>query len=144
MMIQHIPQQQSTTYFSQKGVGAYAVPLASDVTPLGKALGSIVRTSPLFVAMKAMNGTSCSGCHGLGEDGVEVKIEGEQKQIDPTIVALSVLYLVVAGVGSYTIGKALAPTPAKQAKYAFWAVPIGIFSPYLGLGTMAWWSMKGK
>ena len=119
-------------------------------------IGKILLGSPILNAAKAFKGLGDSDTAVPTSPSMTFETVEEESITDQMarnmgggagmglIAGLVLLQLTVAGVFSYQIGKAIAPTQAKQKKYALWAVPVGLFSPYLGLGVMSIYALNQK
>ena len=103
-------------------------------------------TSPLVDAAKAaMKGLGTTEADGFQKNAPlthERLDSGDYRTCTTLSPGMSLFRVVASGIFAYHIGKAVAPSAAKEKKYAMWAVPIGLLSPYLGLGCMAMYAMK--
>ncbi len=100
-------------------------------------------TSPLLQAAKAVKGVGAAdGFQKNMPVTQEVTDNGDYRTCTTLSPGMSLFRLVVCGALSYQVGKAIAPSTAKEKKYALWAIPIGVISPYLGLGLMSLYAMK--
>jgi len=60
------------------------------------------------------------------------------------LVAAVAVGLVLTGVGSYYVGKAVAPSRDKESKYAWWGVAAGLLGGPFGLGIEAIIALEHK
>ncbi len=149
---QEYPPEYSTMVQANAGYGAYAEPLA----PYGgygspDGIGAYAREAkgparyrkakpPLFASPIL---TGIQAVRGLGDDAV---VRGETIQNAPSgfLLAAVALGLVLTGVGSYYVGKAVAPSRAVEGKYAWWGVVAGLVGGPLGLGIEAVVALEHK
>ncbi len=115
---------------SPDGIGAYSrlyqmpTPSASRSGVLGNLLGS-----PLVNGLRAVS--------GLGDDAATTASATTGAAVQAAsglLVAAVAIGLVATGVGSYYVGKAVAPSRDEQTSYAWWGVAAGLLLGPIGLG----------
>lgn len=123
---------------SPDGIGAYSrlyqMPTPS-ATKSG-VLGSILSGSPIVRGMRAVS--------GLGDAATPPGGAAAPVAVSSFLVAAVALGLVATGVGSYYVGKAVAPSRDKESKYAWWGVAAGLGLGPLGLGIEALVALNHK
>jgi hypothetical protein len=115
---------------SPDGIGAYSRLGSMPAQYQGAAtrsgvLGSFFMGSPLVNGIRAVS--------GLGDDAAATTGQAVQAASGLLVAAVAV-GLVLTGVGSYYVGKAIAPSRDKESTYAWWAVLAGLGLGPLGLG----------
>lgn len=119
---------------SPDGIG-FAQPRATRDGSLGLGLFG---GSPLARGLKAI---TTSRRRPLGDDAV---ITSAPQVAGGVLVAAVVLGLAMTGVASYYVGKAVAPSRDKEAKYAWWGVFAGLVGGPVGLGIEAGVALSHK
>lgn len=173
-MMHRTPQQQNTTYFRQAATGAYIVPQAKTAAiprvrtfadgslgdPLSnlarrqgkgpvplKGIGSFLMTSPLLDAMKGLGEVlpgSDPASLGPNADDFDDSATDAMAVGGGIIAAAIIARLAIGGFFSYKIGQAIAPSASEKSTYGLWAIPVGIVSPYIGLGIMSMYALGKK
>ncbi len=98
-------------------------------------LGRVLSGSPLIRGMRAVSGLGDATPPGTA--AAPVAVSG-------FLVAAVAVGLVMTGVGSYYVGKAVAPSRDKESKYAWWGVFAGLAGGPLGLGVEALVALNHK
>lgn len=113
---------------SPDGIGAYSR-LYNMPTPgatRSGVLGSFFTGSPLVSGIRAVS--------GLGDDAATATTGQAVQAASGILVAAVAVGLVLTGVGSYYVGKAVAPSRDKETAYAWWGVVAGLGLGPIGLG----------
>lgn len=119
---------------SPDGIGAYSR-LYEMPTPSASrngVLGTIFSGSPLVRGIQAVS--------GLGGDASTTAATTTGAAVEAAsgiLVAAVAVGLVLTGVGSYYVGKAVAPSRDKEVSYAWWGVAAGLVLGPVGLGIEA-------
>jgi hypothetical protein len=89
-------------------------------------------TSPATAGLGLLRNPSCTarGYNGLGQ--------AEMAMASGLVVAVGIGLLLASGWLSYQAGKAMAPNVAKQKKWGWIGVPVGMLTGAPGLGIMGW------
>ena len=130
---------------SPDGIGAYSrlyqMPTPSAMN--NGVLGRVLSGSPLIRGFRAMS--------GLGDDAAPAPATPAGVQTGTAVagasgllVAAAAVGLVLTGVGSYYVGKAVAPSRDKESKYAWWGVAAGLLGGPFGLGIEAIIALEHK
>lgn len=102
-------------------------------TPDG--LGKVAHLSPLLRDWRRYRQVS-----GLGQDAEAPTVQTAtvDPQVSAALVATGlVLGALVRGVSGYVVGRAVAPNPQSETKYAMIGIPVGVFFGTFGLGVQA-------
>jgi hypothetical protein len=120
---------------SPDGIGAYSR-LYETPTPSASrngVLGTLFSGSPLIRGIKAVS--------GLGDDAAPSPSNSAAATTGAAVEAASGILvaavavgLVLTGVGSYYVGKAVAPSREQEMTYAWWGVAAGLLAGPIGLG----------
>jgi hypothetical protein len=113
---------------SPDGIGAYSrlYQMPTPGASRSGVLGSFFTGSPLVSGIRAVS--------GLGEDAASATTGQAVQAASGILVAAVAVGLVLTGVGSYYVGKAVAPSRDKEATYAWWGVVAGLVGGPIGLG----------
>jgi hypothetical protein len=120
---------------SPDGIGEYALlnQLPTPSATRNGVLGTIANGSPVIRGFRAISGLGADTVPAPGTPGMATAVVAPSA----LMVAFVGLALVATGVSGYYVGKALAPSSAKEGKYAWWGVAAALFGGPVGLGIEA-------
>ena len=128
---------------SPDGIGAYAVPVPQAGATKSGVLGTMLSGSPLIRGFQAMS--------GLGADAAPASSTDPASSLATAVAAPSALLvaaaltgIVLSGIGGYYVGKAVAPSRDREAKYAWWGVAAALLGGPVGLGIEAIVALEHK
>lgn len=124
---------------SPDGIGEYALlnHLPTPSATNNGVLGRVLNGSPVIRGLRAVSGLGDDAATPPGGAAAPVAVSG-------LLVAAVAVGLVMTGVGSYYVGKAVAPSHAEENKYAWWGVVAGLGLGPLGLGIEALVALNHK
>jgi len=116
---------------SPDGIGAYSrlYDMPTPGATRSGVLGSFFTGSPLVNGIRAVS--------GLGDDAASAASATTGQAVQAAsgiLVAAVAVGLVLTGVGSYYVGKAVAPSRDKEMTYGWWGVVAGLVGGPIGLG----------
>lgn len=119
---------------SPDGIGAYSrlYDMPTPGATRSGVLGCVLNGSPLIRGLRAVS--------GLGDDASSTASATTGAAVQAAsgiLVAAVAVGLVASGVGSYYVGKAVAPSRDKETSYAWWGVAAGLLLGPVGLGIEA-------
>jgi len=123
---------------SPDGIGAYSrlYEMPTPSATRNGVLGKVLSGSPLIRGFRAVS--------GLGDATATPQTGTAVVAASGLLVAAVAVGLVLTGVGSYYVGKAVAPSRDKESKYAWWGVAAGLLGGPLGLGIEAVIALEHK
>ncbi len=126
---------------SPDGIGEYALlnHLPTPSATRNGVLGNFMNGSPLVRGMRAVSGLGDT----VPAPGTPITAAAPVA-VSAFLVAAVAVGLVATGVGSYYVGKAIAPSRADEKKYAWWGVFAGLVGGPVGLGIEAFIGLGHK
>lgn len=127
---------------SPDGIGEYALlnHLPTPSATRNGVLGSMMNGSPLVRGLRAVSGLGADAVPAPGTPGAAAA----PVAVSAFLVAAVAVGLVATGVGSYYVGKAIAPSRSDEKKYAWWGVFAGLVGGPIGLGIEAFVGLGHK
>lgn len=132
---------------SPDGIGSYSRLYEMPTPGASKSgvLGSVLNGSPLIRGLRAVSGLGDDAAAATTPASLSAPITAAPVAVASGIlVAAAAVGLVLTGVGSYYVGKAVAPSRDDEAKYAWWGVAAGLLGGPFGLGIEALIALNHK
>ena len=125
---------------SPDGIGAYSELAPQAGATKSGVLGRVLSGSPIVRGFQAMSGLGADSTTADPNTGIATAVAAPSA----LLVAAALTGIVLSGIGGYYVGKAVAPSRDREAKYAWWGVAAALLGGPVGLGIEAIVALEHK